>query len=428
MILLPTGKHCIDQVDTPPSGSETILPLLILLFAPLLTWAFVWFEPVSLPSVGMVSFLLLAGTILYFVPSKTHYGPKTAGGRIPAYPDNGGFHLVAMLLLLLLPSSFGVGWDPTVVADLLPGSILFLNGVAILVCLLLFRTGLSSGLPPDDGSLGKGRIHDFYAGVWLHPRLCDAIDLKLLINSRFSMTLWLLHSVSSLFVVLREGPTDVDWSVLLCSVSQQVYLLGFFLQETHYVHTIDIIEDRAGFYETWGCMVWVPSVYTLHTRVGLRYGSGLGTKTALVVFSLGLVCWMANFVANEQRRRFRSNPTAPLFLSFSKSPPHSICATYTLVEEGKEATSLLLVDGMWGWARHPQYVFDILQSLSWGVLGGGLTSHSLALFYPGYISILLVHRSMRDEERCLRKYGKAYREYVSRVPHRLLPGVWWGLA
>ena len=32
------------------------------------------------------------------------------------------------------------------------------------------------------------------------------------------------------------------------------------------MRSIDIITDRAGFYETWGCLVWAPAVHTLHIR------------------------------------------------------------------------------------------------------------------------------------------------------------------
>ena len=62
---------------------------------------------------------------------------------------------------------------------------------------------------------------------------------------------------------------------MLCAVSQYLYLVKFFIGEIGYMRSIDIIVDRAGFYETWGCLVWVPSVYTLHTRLLVKSPSNL---------------------------------------------------------------------------------------------------------------------------------------------------------
>lgn len=425
------------------SCSETLAAYLILLFAPLLTWVFAWCSPPDSGSILCMSVLFGVAVLLYHVPAGgVHFGPLTKGGNRPSYPDNGLYHITVVTLCLFLGGGYG-WWDVGVVSRSVEGGIWFLNGVALLVCLLLLVTGLKYGSPPDDGTLGKGVVYDFYSGVWLHPRLFG-MDLKLLINSRFSMTFWWLHSMSSMWVSLFDhGEGGIDWGVFLCAASQVVYLFGFFLQEAHYVHTIDIIEDRAGFYETWGCLVWVPSIYTLHTRVGLRYGSGLNLLTSCYVFGFGVLAWFFNVWSNEQRKRFRQDPTKPLLIH--GSDPTYVEAVYQVIESAFTSSddssdsetaspprvdsivqkkNLLLTSGWWGWVRHPQYIFDILHSLTWGILGGGLTSNPLAMFYPLYITILLFHRSVRDEKRCLDKYGEAYRTYMKQVPYKIIPGVW----
>ena len=45
-------------------------------------------------------------------------------------------------------------------------------------------------------------------------------------------------------------------------------------------------------------------------------------------------------------------------------------------------------------------------------------------FYIVYFAILLIHREMRDEEKCMRKYGKDWEEYKKKVPWRLIPYIY----
>jgi len=50
---------------------------------------------------------------------------------------------------------------------------------------------------------------------------------------------------------------------LLISVAVQlVYLTKFYIWETGYLWTIDIMHDRFGYYICWGVCSWVPSLYT----------------------------------------------------------------------------------------------------------------------------------------------------------------------
>ena len=45
-------------------------------------------------------------------------------------------------------------------------------------------------------------------------------------------------------------------------------------------------------------------------------------------------------------------------------------------------------------------------------------------FYLLYFAVLLVHREMRDEEKCRRKYGRDWEEYCEKVPWRIVPYVY----
>jgi protein-S-isoprenylcysteine O-methyltransferase Ste14 len=50
--------------------------------------------------------------------------------------------------------------------------------------------------------------------------------------------------------------------------------------------------------------------------------------------------------------------------------------------------------------------------------------HILPWLYFVYMTILLCHRAVRDDRRCRKKYGQAWEEYCSRVPYRLVPGLY----
>jgi delta14-sterol reductase len=45
-------------------------------------------------------------------------------------------------------------------------------------------------------------------------------------------------------------------------------------------------------------------------------------------------------------------------------------------------------------------------------------------FYVVYFGILLIHRELRDEEKCLRKYGDDWKRYTKIVKYRIIPGIY----
>lgn len=71
------------------------------------------------------------------------------------------------------------------------------------------------------------------------------------------------------------------------------------------MRSIDIIVDRAGFEIQWGCLVWVPSVYTLHSRFCVLYPSDLSLATSVVLFMLSIVGVILNYAADRERDIFR---------------------------------------------------------------------------------------------------------------------------
>ena len=88
---------------------------------------------------------------------------------------------------------------------------------------------------------------------------------------------------------------------------------------------------------------------------------------------------------------------------------------------GKRRENRLLTEGWWGRARHINYTLELICAWSWGGFAG--TSAPLSYAYPVFLTILLLHRVIRDEQRCHAKYGDGYARYCAMVPYRLVPGL-----
>ena len=207
----------------------------------------------------VVYFMMVAG-VLEVLPGKIETGPETLTGHVPKYKDNGVRHCIAYTALFWAGSNLGYLnlYDFGIMYDVFPGSVAFLNIFGLTFCVFLMLKGLYFPSTEDSGSSGS-LVKDFLWGTELYPRILGW-DLKRFVNCRFSMTFWQLAGFSFAYRSYTIHG-EIDWGLLLAAVSQYLYLFKFFWWEMGYMRSIDIIVDRAGFYETWGCIVWVPAVY-----------------------------------------------------------------------------------------------------------------------------------------------------------------------
>jgi 7-dehydrocholesterol reductase len=94
---------------------------------------------------------------------------------------------------------------------------------------------------------------------------------------------------------------------------------------------------------------------------------------------------------------------------------------------GKTSTkkSLLLASwGYWGAARHLDYLFELMAAYSWCLLANSARNRALPMLYCSFLTVLLLHRAKRDEEKCLAKYGKDFKQHMQLVPWRMLPNAY----
>ena len=90
-------------------------------------------------------------------------------------------------------------------------------------------------------------------------------------------------------------------------------------------------------------------------------------------------------------------------------------------ESGEIKESQLLASGFWGIARHFHYVPEILGAFFWTV--PARFNHAFPYFYVVFLTILLLHRAFRDEERCHKKYGEGWEIYCAKVRWRIFPNI-----
>lgn len=234
------------------------------------------------------------------------------------------------------------------------------------------------------------------------------------------VTLIVGHSDFSNIAYQHQTYGHIDLSLILITTLHVLYVVDFFVNESWYLRTIDIAHDHYGFYLAWGCFCYLPITYTIQAQYLGLYPQSPNVLQQLFFFAIGLAGYCIFRSANNQKDKVRrAGPGRECLVR--GQPVEFIKAEYTTTD-GKQHVSLLLCSHWWGWSRHTNYVGDLMISYSLCALVG--TDKGLVWFYAVWMTMLLVHRCMRDEQRCQVKYGAAWTEYCRRVPWRFVPGVW----
>mmetsp|Transcript_698 Transcript_698/g.2050 ORF Transcript_698/g.2050 Transcript_698/m.2050 type:complete len:485 (-) Transcript_698:720-2174(-) len=377
-------------------------------------WA-AWPRPTADAWTHIVAFGLLEAVLQLLLPGKQHKGPVTPKGNQPVYKANGVLAYLVTMGLLALGWRTGL-FDPGHVYDILPEIISALNIFSLGFCAFLYLKGKYAPSSSDSGSTGS-LIFDFYWGMELYPRIGKYFDLKTWTNCRMGMMSWAVLIVCYA-AKQRQATGGIADSMLVSVALMQIYIFKFFLWETGYWGSMDIMHDRAGYYICWGCLVWVPSVYTSPGLFLAAHPVDLGVPLASLIFSAGVAAIYINYDSDRQRQVFRESGGRALVWG---AKPHKITAHYT-TGDGATKTSLLLTSGWWGLARHFHYLPELLAAFLWTV--PATFTHVLPYFYVTFLTLLLTDRAFRDDERCRAKYGKYWAKYSTLVPYKMIPYVW----
>ena len=341
---------------------------------------------------------------------------------MPSYTDNGMKHTFIFTTLFVGGAYMG-HYPQSILFDEHMAMLGILNIGAMLFCLYLYVKGWTHPSTADVTFGGRGFLYDYWSGVELYPRVFG-IDVKKIVNCRFSMTFWMVYGISAT-AASYEKHGQLDYGLMACSALTYLYLVKFFWWEIGYMRSIDIIEDNCGFMETWGCLVFVPALYTNAMTCAVNTPSNLSPETAATLFVVGVLCVIFNYWTDRQRQIFRE--TGGQDMLWWPTKPESLKVNYevTLPNGKKQAkTSILLVNGFWGMVRHPQYIFELGIACSWGLLTNPTLRYGQSMLYFVFLTILLSHRALRDARKCSQKYGKGYEEYCARVPYLMVPYIY----
>lgn len=359
----------------------------------------------------IVVFLLFQLALMRLLPGKIYYGPTTAKGNVPVYKANGVLAFLTTILTFYFCSFYFHFFSPTIIYDHFGEILGALNIFSLLFCFFLYLKGRYAPSSTDASHTGNF-IFDYYWGTELYPYIFSW-NLKAFIACRVGMMSWGLILLS--YVAKQQQLFELTNAMMISVGLQFFYLAKFFLWETGYWSSLDIMHDRAGFYICWGCLVWVPAVYTSPSMYLVLHPIHLNWLLAIVITMLGVLSISINYLADRQREIVRTNEGK---CTIWGKKPHLITARYC-TDEGEHKQNILLASGWWGISRHFHYIPEIAGAFFWTV--PALFTHFSPYFYVCFLTLLLLDRAYRDDHRCAIKYGEDWQTYCQKVPYKIIP-------
>ncbi|KAI9804861.1 MAG: hypothetical protein M1825_001230 [Sarcosagium campestre] len=385
-----------------------------------------------------LAFYLLSAILQPILPGTEVEGVKLKNGGKLKYKFN-AFYSGLFVLTVAGAGTIAQGaefplwtfiWDnqlPIITANL---GVAFASATFVYVRSFSVKAGNAELRELAEGGHTGNLIYDWFIGRELNPRitlpLIGVIDIKSFMELRPGMLLWLLLDLTAIARQYRAHGVVTD-SIVLVTVFQALYILDAWWMEPAMLTTIDITTDGFGFMLAFGDLVWLPITYSIQTRYLAMHPVRLGAVGVAAVLAVCAAGYYVFRAANNEKNRFRTDPSDPRISHLQ----------YIQTKSG----SRLLVSGWWGVARHINYLSDWIMSWAWclptGVAGfvirDGATVQdddargwgmAFTYFYLVYFAVLLIHREIRDEEKCAKKYGADWKEYKKRVPSRIVPGIY----
>ena len=352
--------------------------------------------------------------LMKIVPGKIVEGSVTPEGYIPKYKDNGLLCFMITVILYLLSVYHFLLFSPMLIYYEFGNILGALNVLSFSFCTLLYIKGIwfSTAVKSDHSG---SPLFDFYWGTELHPRIL-CWDVKQFTNCRFGMMSWAILNLCFVHAQWHQFG-DISDSMLISVSLQFIYITKFYLWESGYLKSLDIMHDKAGFYICWGCMVWIPGFYTLVSQYLVNHLIFPGISVSLTIMAAGSMFIFLNYDVDRQRKIARD--TGGDCIIYGKQAEY--IEAYYKDSQGESYQTILLTSGWWGCSRHFHYIPEVLAAFCWSVPAH--FNHVLPYFYVIFLTLLLLERAFRDDVRCRQKYGLYWAQYCDKVKYLIVPGV-----
>ncbi|XP_076762650.1 lamin B receptor isoform X3 [Xylocopa sonorina] len=246
-------------------------------------------------------------------------------------------------------------------------------------------------------------IYNFWQGREINPRI-GPIDFKIILF-RTSMITTILINLSIATKAIEEGDIynlpHLNIGVLLGTLLQIIYAMDALFFESAMLTTFEIMYEGTGYMLCTSYMMY-PFLVTIATKYMLFHETQLTYHFVFPVFTF-IIGYFLYRISNLQKNEYRRNPLSPSLAQLETIP----------TIRGKK----LIVSGLWGHVRHPNYLGNIL--MWWSIACISLACDILPYYYAIMCTGLLMHRAIRDNERCKVRYGLAWEQYVSRVKYMI---------
>ncbi|EOD44073.1 putative c-24 sterol reductase protein [Neofusicoccum parvum UCRNP2] len=265
-------------------------------------------------------------------------------------------------------------------------------------------------------------VYDFFMGSELNPRLFGWLDWKMFFEVRMP---WFILYFLTLGTAARqyENYGYVSGEVMFLVMAHWLYANACSKGEQLIVTTWDMYFEKLGFMLTFWNLAGVPLSYCHCTLYLANHDPSEYAKPrwvlALMFPAYLFVYWVWD-TANSQKNHFRHQERGSDYdrKTFPVLPWRVVKNPRTIpTNTGKD----LLADGWYGLARKIHYSCDLYFALNWGFITG--FSSPFPWFYPFFFSCMIVHRALRDIQRCRQQYGEAWKEYERQVPYLFIPYV-----